>query len=96
MNSIKAIRQIIGTAPIFIPTVGIILYQNGKILLQKRGDDGKWALHGGAMEMGEIKIDENEVVEVEWFEIDKLPDTMGAIDTYILEQLHQYIKRKYS
>lgn len=153
MNSIKNIREIIGTAPIFMPAAGIILYQDGKILLQKRGDDGKWALHGGAMEMGEttqetamreaieeigitpialdfygvfsgprmyhiypdgnevyfittvyfcdkytgqIKIDENEVIAVEWFEINKLPNNIGSIDAYILEQLRQYVDIKYS
>lgn len=153
MDSIKAIREIIGTAPMFMPAAGIILYQNGKILLQKRGDNGKWALHGGAMEMGEttqetavreaieeigitpidldfygvfsgprmyhiypdgnevhiistvyfcdeyigeIKIDENEVVAVEWFDVNNLPNNIAPIDAYILEQLHQYIEMKYN
>ncbi|MBC8581433.1 NUDIX hydrolase [Zhenhengia yiwuensis] len=152
MNSMKDIRKIIGTAPMFMPAAGIILYQNGKILLQKRGDNGKWALHGGAMEMGEtteetavreareeigitpveldfygvfsgkqmyhiypdgnevyiistvyfcdeysgeLKVDENEVLEVKWFDIDKLPENIAPIDSFILENIHEYIEAKY-
>ena len=153
MNSIKNIRKFIGTAPMFMPAAGIILYENGKILLQKRSDDGKWALHGGAMEMGEtteetaireakeelgivpesldlygvfsgkpmyhvypdgnevyiittvyfcdkytgdFKIDNKEVEQIEWFDIDKLPENMGVIDSYILENSHTFIKKKYT
>ena len=152
MNSMKDIRKIIGTAPMFMPAAGIILYQNGKILLQKRGDNGKWALHGGAMEMGEtteetavreareeigitpveldfygvfsgkqmyhiypdgnevyiistvyfcdeysgeLKVDENEVLEVKWFDIDKLPENIAPIDSFILGNIHEYIEAKY-
>lgn len=47
------IRKLIGTRPMFMPAAGIILYHEGQILLQKRADNGLWALHGGAMEMGE-------------------------------------------
>ncbi len=146
------IRKLIGTIPIFMPAAGIILYENGKILLQKRSDNQKWALHGGAMELGEtteeaaireakeeigivpekldfygvfsgkemyhvypdgnevhiistvyfcdkysgnIKIDDNEVLQVEWFDIDNLPDNMGRIDGFILKNLNTYIELKY-
>ena len=32
----------------------IIIYQENKVLLQKRKDNGYWAIHGGAVEIGEI------------------------------------------
>ncbi len=53
---IKDIRQKIGHAPIFCPGSGAVIYQNGKILLQKRADNGKWSIHGGAVELGETYL----------------------------------------
>ncbi len=50
---IKDIREKIGHDMIFMPAAGAILYKDGKILLQQRQDNGKWAIHGGAMELGE-------------------------------------------
>ena len=153
MNTISNIRRLIGTIPMFMPAAGIILFNNGKILLQKRGDNGKWALHGGAMELGEtteetavrevreeigispenlefygvfsgkamyhvypdgnevyiistvyfcdkysgeFQIDTDEVLAIEWFAIDMLPDNIAPIDSYILENLHEFIDKKYT
>lgn len=149
MSSNKYIRQFIGTAPLFMSAAGIILYENGKILLQKRSDNKKWALHGGAMEMGEtteetairetreeigiipkslilygvfsgkpmyhiypdgnqvyiistvyfcddytgnFKIDSSEVLELKWFDVDKLPENIAPIDSYILQNIQTFIK----
>ena len=50
---IKEIRKKVGHDMIFMPAAGAILYKDGKILLQQRQDNGKWAIHGGAMELGE-------------------------------------------
>lgn len=47
------IRKKIGHMAMFNPVVTIIIYKNGKILLQKRADNGTWAIHGGGMEPGE-------------------------------------------
>jgi len=153
MNSIKNIRKFIGTSPMFMPSAGIILYKKGKILLQKRSDSGEWALHGGAMEMGEtteetairetkeelgiipqsldlygvfsgkpmyhvypdgnevyivctvyfcdnyagdFKIDNKEVQQIEWFNLNELPTNMGFIDSHILESLNIFVKKKYT
>lgn len=152
MGSTGNIRKLIGTIPIFMPAAGIILYENGKILLQKRGDNGKWALHGGAMELGEtteetaireakeeigitpesldfygvfsgkqmyhvypdgnevyiistvyfcdkyngkLEIDNKEVLEVEWFDVNDLPGNIAPIDSFILENLQKYVEGKY-
>ena len=153
MNYISKIREFIGTAPIFLPAAGIIVYQNGKILLQKRRDTEQWALHGGAMELGEtteetavreaneeiritpeslelygvfsgkpmyhvypdgneyyivstvyfcdkytgeLKHDNNEVMEIKWFDINNLPENIAPIDCHILENLHSFLRRKYA
>lgn len=55
-NYIKDIRKKVGHDAIFAPGAGAIIYKQGKILLQKRQDDGKWALHGGSMELGETQL----------------------------------------
>ena len=55
-NYIKDIREKIGHDAVFMPAVGAVIYENGKILLQKRQDDGKWATHGGCMELGETYL----------------------------------------
>ena len=47
------IRKKIGHMAIFNPVVTLVIYKEGKILLQKRSDNGKWAIHGGGMEPGE-------------------------------------------
>jgi len=31
----------------------VIIHKNGKVLLQKRRDNGCWALHGGGVDAGE-------------------------------------------
>ena len=43
--------------PYLRPVVTLIIYNNGKILLQKREDNGCWAIHGGGIELGEQYID---------------------------------------
>ena len=51
---IKYLRKFIGHAPILSCGCGVIIENDkGEILLQKRKDNGKWAILGGAMEMGE-------------------------------------------
>lgn len=46
-------RKKIGTMAMLNPVVTLIVYKDGKILLQKRSDNGKWAIHGGSIEPGE-------------------------------------------
>ena len=48
-NYVKEMRNKIGHDAMFMPTAGAIIYKNGKVLLQKRVDDGNWAMHGGGM-----------------------------------------------
>ncbi|HHY96629.1 MAG TPA: NUDIX hydrolase [Acholeplasma sp.] len=80
MDYIKNIRKKIGHDPIFMPTAAAIIYQDGKILLQKRKDNGFWAIHGGAMELGET-IDECLVREVKE-EIGLVPKTYRFFKNY--------------
>lgn len=51
---IMEMRKYVGHAPIMSCSCGVIIENaEGEILLQKRRDNGCWALIGGAMEMGE-------------------------------------------
>ena len=51
---IKEMRKLVGHAPIMTCACGVIIENSeGEILLQKRADNGCWAIIGGAMEMGE-------------------------------------------
>ena len=53
----KYIRSLVGHIPMHRPVVVLVIYKDGKVLLQKRTDDGTWALHGGGLELGETYID---------------------------------------
>lgn len=51
---IKEMRKYVGHAPIMFCACGVIIENNkGEILLQKRQDNGCWAIIGGSMEIGE-------------------------------------------
>ncbi|WP_022761080.1 NUDIX hydrolase [Butyrivibrio sp. AD3002] len=51
---IKEMRKHVGHAPVMTCACGVIIENDeGEILLQKRQDNGCWAIIGGAMEMGE-------------------------------------------
>ncbi len=54
---IAKIREKIGHMAILNPVVTLIIYKEGKILLQKRSDNGDWAIHGGGIEPGEKYIE---------------------------------------
>lgn len=57
-NYIQWIRERVGHEPIFLNfAAAFVLDENGKILLQKRGDKDAWGLPGGALELGESAKD---------------------------------------
>ena len=146
---IKNIRQKIGHDAIFCPGSGAIIYQDGKILLQKRQDNEKWAIHGGAVELGEtylqaltrelkeeinikpinpqlmgiftgknfrfeypngdkiydslcvfliekyegnIQKDNQEVADLQWFDVESLPEQLDYEDRLIMKDFKKFIK----
>ncbi len=50
---VRSLRAYVGHAPLLLVGAGAIIYRDGKVLLQRRADDGTWAIHGGCMELGE-------------------------------------------
>ena len=53
MGYIMDLRKIVGHRKLLMPGAGVFPYRDGKILLQKRADDGLWADHGGSIELSE-------------------------------------------
>ncbi|MCL2227343.1 MAG: NUDIX hydrolase [Oscillospiraceae bacterium] len=50
---IKHMRKLIGHERLQIVGASVIIHKNGKLLLQKRRDNGCWGYHGGGVELGE-------------------------------------------
>ena len=74
-NYIEEMRKDVGHAPLMVIGCGVIIENNkGEILLQKRRDNGLWALIGGSMEIGEkyIEVVKREAFEEAGVEIEKL------------------------
>ena len=53
MDYIHELRQQIGSRKIILNAATTIIEKDGKILLQRRTDNGKWGLIGGLMEINE-------------------------------------------
>lgn len=74
-NYIKEMRKDVGHAPLMVTSCGVIIENDkGEILLQRRRDNGCWAILGGAMEIGEkfIEAAKREVYEEAGIEIGEL------------------------
>jgi len=50
---ITNMRKYIGHERLLLPGAGVFVHRDGKLLLQKRRDNGCWAGHGGCVELGE-------------------------------------------
>ena len=53
MDYIHELRKEIGSRKIILNCSGAIIIRDGRILLQRRSDNGKWGLIGGLLEMNE-------------------------------------------
>jgi ADP-ribose pyrophosphatase YjhB (NUDIX family) len=53
MDYIKSIRPQLGHQKIILNCAGAVIVRDGKILFQRRTDNGKWGLIGGLVEMNE-------------------------------------------
>lgn len=53
MDYVHRIRQYLGPQPIILNTAGTLIFHHGKLLLQRRADNGKWGLIGGLLEFEE-------------------------------------------
>lgn len=54
MSYLSELRAVWGSAPLISVGVGVLIQdESGRVLLQKRGDDGLWGTPGGGLEPGE-------------------------------------------
>lgn len=54
MDYIQYLREMVGKKPaIFVAAVVLIRDHSGRLLLQRRSDDGTWGVVGGIMNLGE-------------------------------------------
>ena len=53
MDYVKSLRADVGSRKILLNCAGTLIVQDGKILLQRRSDNGRWGLIGGLLELGE-------------------------------------------
>ena len=53
MDYIKSIRAKLGNQKIILNCAGVVIVQDGKVLLQRRSDNNRWGLIGGLLELDE-------------------------------------------
>ena len=53
MDYIHELRKEIGSRKIILNCAGAVIVRDGRILFQRRTDNGKWGLIGGLVEMNE-------------------------------------------
>lgn len=53
MDYVRYLRSMVGTKPVIIVSAGVVIFDaSGRLLMQRRTDDGTWGLIGGFMELG--------------------------------------------
>lgn len=75
MTYIEELWELTGERPLLLPGTALIARdREGRILLQRRGDDGTWGLPGGYLEIGETLEDgaRREAREEMGLELDEL------------------------
>ncbi|MBT2289384.1 NUDIX hydrolase [Paenibacillus albidus] len=57
MGYIMELRKLVGSRPLLMAGACVLLSNDGRLLLQRRTDNGCWGLPGGSMEPGESAAD---------------------------------------
>ena len=53
MDYVKMLRSALGSRKIILNCAGVLIVQDGRILFQRRSDNGRWGLVGGLLELEE-------------------------------------------
>lgn len=87
MTYVAELREAVGDRPLLLPSTAlIVLDPDGRILLQRRTDDGTWGLPGGLLEIGEapeeaVVRETREEMGLEIGDVD-LFDVVGGPEVY--------------
>lgn len=93
MDNEKYIRSLVGHIPMHRPVAVLVICKDNKVLLQKREDNGMWALHGGGMELGETYLETLKREMKEELDIEPInPELMGIFSGK--KMYHKYEKSK--
>ena len=57
MDYIHELRKLTGPRKLILNCGGVVIEKDGKVLFQRRSDNGKWGLIGGLVEMNETYED---------------------------------------
>ena len=92
MGYIQNIRKKVGHDAIFMPASACGIIKDNKILLQKRTDNGYWAIHGGGLELGETYLEglERELRE----ELNIKPLNPQLVGVYSGKEMHHIYPNK--
>jgi 8-oxo-dGTP pyrophosphatase MutT (NUDIX family) len=77
---VQALRSHIGTSPLWLSGIcAVIVNNDGRVLLTRRSDNGRWALLGGIVEPGEEPADT--VVREAWEEtgLTVVPERLASV-----------------
>ena len=80
---IRELRESIGHVPLLIPAVTALIFDDeGRILLHRSSDDGKWHTIGGSMEPGEEPADDVAREALEETGLIVMPDAITGVYTH--------------
>lgn len=54
---IKELRELVGTMPLFMPSVAVMVRDGDRVVVGRHRDVGTWVIPGGALEPGELPAD---------------------------------------
>ena len=110
MGYIFDIRKKLGHDPIILTGSGVIIVnEHNEILLGKRADNGYWDYYEYPNEdkiffagiiyicfdySGEMKVQEDEVIEQRFFPLDALPDNMPPNKGPVMDKVREYLANR--
>ena len=54
---IKELRELVGTMPLFMPSVAVLVRDGDRVVVGRHRDVGRWVIPGGALEPEELPAD---------------------------------------
>ena len=89
MDYIESLRRKIGHDEIIAVGAGVFPVRDGKVLLQRRRDNGCWSMHGGSLKIGETpeEAEGYGLLDTGTGSMEKVHVTAGVLDNAVNEAL---------